>query len=789
MPRVVLNWVGKTIAGQYVIEAQLGEGGMGTVYRAFDQRRQHPVALKVPRIALLQDPAFFKRFEREMKALMELRHAHLVPVLDVGEHNHIPFLVMKYISGGNLRERFKKQRAGSLKDLFPWLSQVASALDFLHAEKLVHRDVKPDNVLFDEHGEAYLSDLGAVKVQEGSDLDAKTKLTATGMALGTPAYMAPEVLFGKPYDGRADQYALAVMVYEAFAGHSPYPADSLPTLVQSLMGPEPERLDRVCGAPTAVAEAVARAMSREPTQRFSSCSEFAEAIRTGFSRTGASLKPSHSANSPATPSQTKVETKPNPAPPRAKTPRTVPGSKAPGASIQPNQGLAATAPVVRPPVASLVNESAAPVKNAPAQRLPSAKASTPQSPTQASPPPAQDLGFDSSRSYQSSPAPLGRHMLAVLKWAIMAVSAGILLFIGLAAMQYGSMVILRIEDVIYDIPAENKVLEGHQKGVTDLAIDRTGKYLASSSLDGTVRVWNTYSGKETHCFKGHEGSVYSVAIAPDATIVLSGGEDDTVRVWDLSTGKLVWTLTGHKKDVLRLHIIHDKKYAVSGSTDGTVRVWDLSTGHEIRRFEHGGTISFSMAASEDGKHLAATNHDGLVKVWEIQTAKTPLTFNKTFRDFAPAITLDRRSTYLLAGNGSELDLWNIRLGRNIYHGVVSGSVTTVAMAEDWNYGAAGTQVGPIYILDILKQKHKWVLSGHEDAVNRILFAKNGKYLVSGSADKTVRVWDLQIGHEVRRFAGHENGVHRLVLAAGERYVISSSFYDKTIRMWYIGDVK
>lgn len=282
MPKVVVNWIGQTLAGRYVVEAQLGEGGMGTVYRARDLVSGKDVAVKRPRIGLLENPQFFKRFHREMKALAQLRHPHLVPVLYVGEHSRIPFIVMKYLTGGNLRQRLNRQPPATQKALLPWLSQIASALDYLHSNGVVHRDVKPDNVLFDEQGVAYLTDFGAVKVQEHSRLEGKTTLTETGTALGTPAYMAPEVLFGKPYDGRADQYALAVMVYEALAGRRPYPGDSLPVLIQAIMQSEVERLDRVCGVPVAVADAVARGLAREPASRFPTCTELAKAVQEGF---------------------------------------------------------------------------------------------------------------------------------------------------------------------------------------------------------------------------------------------------------------------------------------------------------------------------------------------------------------------------------------------------------------------------------------------------------------------------------------------------------------------------
>ncbi|MCS7167815.1 MAG: right-handed parallel beta-helix repeat-containing protein, partial [Gemmatales bacterium] len=288
MPKLVLNWVGQTVGeGRYYIEAKLGEGGMGTVYRALDRVRGQVVALKTPRIALLEDPQFFKRFQREMKALAQLRHPHLVPVLDIGEHNRIPFLVMQFLPGGSLRQRLRERLEVQDRcepiELFPWLEQIASALDYLHSRKVIHRDVKPGNILFDDKDVAYLSDLGAIKVQEGSEVEAHTQLTQAGTALGTPPYIAPEVLLGQTYDGRADQYALATIVYEALSGQRPYSADSLPALVKLILtGPEPERLDVLCGAPVGVADAVARGLARDPAQRFASCMEFARAVRLGL---------------------------------------------------------------------------------------------------------------------------------------------------------------------------------------------------------------------------------------------------------------------------------------------------------------------------------------------------------------------------------------------------------------------------------------------------------------------------------------------------------------------------
>jgi parallel beta-helix repeat protein len=272
---------------------------MGTIYRATDLETGQPVAVKTPRIALLEDPTLAKRFQREVHLLMTIRHPHVVPLLDMGYYNRVPFLVMPYLSGGSLRQRWHNPPQSSLEVVFPWLMQIAKALDFVHNQGWVHRDVKPENILFDEHGTAYLSDLGVVKLISDQDNREQTKLTHTGTAIGTPSYMAPEILLGRSYDFRVDQYALAVIVYEAFSGQLPYNASSLPSLIQQLLGPEATKLDQICPIPTKVANVVAQAMARDPQKRFASCRHFATALQKAFG--DASTDPANSDSPPQSP--------------------------------------------------------------------------------------------------------------------------------------------------------------------------------------------------------------------------------------------------------------------------------------------------------------------------------------------------------------------------------------------------------------------------------------------------------------------------------------------------------
>src|SRR5262249_28308034 len=160
-----------------------------------------------------EDRDFARRFAREIRSLVELVHPHIVKVFDFGQHEGLPFAVLQYLPGGNLRERRRTGERGQPlplppADLHDWLEDIASALDFIHAQQYIHRDVKPDNILFDAHGHVYLSDFGVAKAlaqsQEAAKLlpeSPKTALTGTGMVLGTPQYMAPELVMAGAYDG------------------------------------------------------------------------------------------------------------------------------------------------------------------------------------------------------------------------------------------------------------------------------------------------------------------------------------------------------------------------------------------------------------------------------------------------------------------------------------------------------------------------------------------------------------------------------------------------------------
>ena len=283
---------GSILAGRFRLISELGAGGMGVAYRAWDQQADIPVVIKMPRRELLaKDPQFAKRFDREIRMMASLTHPNIVPIVDFGEDSGLPYVAMRFLPGGSLSNRRLRNREGKVTPNHPstlhlWLPGIASALDMVHSARIVHRDVKPGNIFFDGFWTAFLGDFGVAKLLQDPESGLKEEtLTGTNVGIGTPDYMSPEQFSPKAVlDGRSDQYALGIMVYEMLSGTRPFRGDTNHFAVEHLTMPPPLLSSRCAGLPKSLCNAVHRSLSKKPDERFKSCREFATAVLSDVPR-------------------------------------------------------------------------------------------------------------------------------------------------------------------------------------------------------------------------------------------------------------------------------------------------------------------------------------------------------------------------------------------------------------------------------------------------------------------------------------------------------------------------
>jgi serine/threonine protein kinase len=298
--------VGRVIAG-YRLEERIGRGGMAIVFRAHDSRLDRQVALKILALALAGDDEFRRRFIRESRAAAAVDDPHIIPVFEAGESDGVLFIAMRYVRGGDVRSLI--DRTGPLQawQVAELVSQTASALDAAHARGLVHRDVKPANMLLDASQAAgradhvYLSDFGVSKPGL-----ATTGLTQSGQFLGTLDYVAPEQIEGsRQLDGRSDLYALACSAFEMICGEPPFRRDQgVSVMYAHLSQPPPSVRERRPELPAAVDDVLSKALAKSPEDRYPTCRDFAAALRSalGLGRSdAASASASRSAAEAATP--------------------------------------------------------------------------------------------------------------------------------------------------------------------------------------------------------------------------------------------------------------------------------------------------------------------------------------------------------------------------------------------------------------------------------------------------------------------------------------------------------
>ncbi|MBO9323632.1 MAG: serine/threonine protein kinase, partial [Roseiflexus sp.] len=259
--------------GRYLVQEEIGRGGMARVYRAFDTSLKRTVALKVMAPHLALDPEFERRFEREAITVANLRHPNIVTVYDIGEANGLRYIAMEYVRGRTLHAIIRERGALGLAIAISIIAPVADALDHAHAQGAVHRDVKPHNILIDIEGRVLLTDFGIAQAPDGE------RLTRTGIFMGTPEYISPEQASAQRVDGRSDLYSLAIVTYEMITGVVPFSGATPQLIMAHVQSPPPPPSSIAPQEPPELDLVLARALAKRPEQRFGSGAAFVEALR------------------------------------------------------------------------------------------------------------------------------------------------------------------------------------------------------------------------------------------------------------------------------------------------------------------------------------------------------------------------------------------------------------------------------------------------------------------------------------------------------------------------------
>jgi len=273
------TWIGYSLNNRYQIKELLGQGGMSSVYRAYDPQLRRDVAVKIIHPHLSDDPKFVRRFEEEAAAVARLRHPNIRQVFDSGHDADTFYMVLEFLPGETLKERLNSYTQDNqrmpLDEVITITQQICNAVAYAHKNGVIHRDIKPSNVIISGQGEAVLTDFGIAKMVGIEEF------TATGAVIGTAAYISPEQIQGKGVDHRTDIYAIGAMLYEMVSGAPPFEADSvLPLMMKHINEPIPDLRQRVPTLPPQMIAIIEKALAKDPAQRYQTADEIAADLST-----------------------------------------------------------------------------------------------------------------------------------------------------------------------------------------------------------------------------------------------------------------------------------------------------------------------------------------------------------------------------------------------------------------------------------------------------------------------------------------------------------------------------
>jgi serine/threonine protein kinase len=633
----MIDRVGQQL-GNYRMVSLLAKGGFAHVYLAEHLYLKSQAAIKVLHTTVSDDER--EAFQREAQCLLRLRHPHIVRVFDYAVQDNIAFLVMEYAPHGTIRTRHPKGSRVPLATITCYVKQVADALQYLHRQKLIHRDVKPENMLLAANQDLLLSDFGIVATSQTAGFQVEQR------QVGTPSYMAPEQLEGKP-QAASDQYALGVVVYEWLCGERPFSGSPWSIIEQHVQVPAPALRMHLPTISPIVESVVLTALAKDPAQRFASVQAFATALEQAHQEEQQSyFVPPLQQFSSSMPSQL-------------------------GRPFAPPSVVLVSRPspffVQTAPLAGLSQPKGAMQSPRQTEAMLLADFTTQRQEVACTPQPIQRR--IPRRAVALGIALTGFGLVTGLVLVEKAGTTGRLISQSAPSLGAGTLPTKVSPTGNTNTPRMGTALSsysGHSGGVPALAWSPDGKYIASAGMyDGTVQISDAATGAHIYTYTGHSGSVLTVAWSHDGRWIVSGGSDQTAQVWQWQ-GRQRLSIREHSGPVLTVAWSPDSQWIVSAAgSDHRVQVWGATSGKTQFTYDAHSSWVNIVAYSPDGAFIASGSHDTTVQVYTANDGDAIYTYRGHTTPVA-SLAWSPDSQRIVSGEEKAVQAWDATNGSNRY---------------------------------------------------------------------------------------------------------------------------